>query len=140
MFIPKRGTVERPGFPHEVAAWVVRENACPARGRGVCTGLNFNPPRLCVRTLAHIYLLTWLPPSPFSPAPLVSCGRAEGDGRPTLQPDLACFPRVLPAYMSPSGGDGQTLTVSRGALSLTFRALELWGRFWIFVWINCSFN
>lgn len=104
----------------------------------MCTGLNFNPPRLCVRTLAHTYLLTWLPASPSSPAWLVACGLAEGDGHPTLQEAPACLSLVLSAYGSPS--DGEMFTISRGALNLTFRALELWGRFWIFVWINGSFN
>lgn len=95
--IPKRGTVERPGFPHLVAAWAVRENARLERGSGVCIGLNFNPPCLCVRTLAHTHLLTWLSLSPFAPAPPGSRRLAEGltgaplSSRPCLLPSRARF-------------------------------------------------
>lgn len=91
----KEGTVELPGFPREVAARVVRENAYPGRGSGVLTGLNFNPPRLFVGTLAHTHLLTCLSPSPASSASSVACSSQRGRN---LQLDLASFPFIPAAY------------------------------------------
>lgn len=132
--IPKRGAVEHPGLPREVATWTVRDNTGPGREAGCaragtairrCVFLHLpSPPCLpgCLQALLH-------------PARR-SVQTPKGWRAPTLPP-------TLPASLwdpLPIPEPEQMFTVRRGAFALlTYRALELWSRFWIFVRINCFF-